>query len=163
MEECPKGSSRLTRSTNDVKQVCEILKKVNSDITKQSICDCVRLGKYSPEKNRPILVKMLQSHEVTSVLANRHSLSGCPKISIKPILTKEQLTIESALLKERWNLIQSGTDSRDIKIKGTRLYVKDTLHGSILNGIFTPSNKLNGTQDNIPFLDQGQEGEMRDP
>ena len=27
VEECPKGSSRLTRSTNDVKQVCEILKR----------------------------------------------------------------------------------------------------------------------------------------
>ena len=32
---------------------------------------------------------------------------------------------ESLLLKERWSLITSGIDKRHIKIRGTKLFVKD--------------------------------------
>ncbi len=37
---------------------------------------------------------------------------NCPGVSIKPLLTKEQLSIEAILLKERWKLIQSGSSSQ---------------------------------------------------
>ncbi len=99
-----KGSSRLSRSINYVEKVSEML---NPDVPKQSICDCVRLGKYSDEKkkNRPVL-KMSPSYEVTAILANWR---GCPKVSIKPILSKKQLSAKFILLGERWKLLQSGT------------------------------------------------------
>ncbi len=77
-----------------------MLKRVllNPFVPKQSICDCVRLGKYSAEKkkNRPVL-KMSLIYKVTAILANRR---GRPKVSIKPILSKEQLSAEFILLGE---------------------------------------------------------------
>ena len=58
----------------------------------------MRLGKYSAEKkkNRPVL-KMSLIYKVTAILANRR---GRPKVSIKPILSKEQLSAEFILLGE---------------------------------------------------------------
>ena len=35
--------------------------------------------------------------------------SGCPKISIKPVLSREQLSADFILLGEKWKLLQSGT------------------------------------------------------
>ena len=136
--ECAKGSSRLDRSTSDVREVTEILQKINPDLQSQSVCDCARLGKYSAEKKRPrpILVKLFRSHEVTSILDNRKKLSKCLGISIKPLLTKEQLSIESILLKERWKLINAGNNRSCIKIKGNSLLLNNLAYGSVANNKF---------------------------
>ena len=40
-----------------------------------------------------------------------------PPYSVKPYLSKEEQHCESALLKERWSLIQSGTSRESIKIR----------------------------------------------
>ncbi len=89
--ECPKGSSRL-----DVKEVTEIFQIVNPDLPNHSICDCTRLGHRT--------IKELCQFLITE--------RNCPGVSIKPLLTKEQLSIEAILLKERWKLIQSGSSSQ---------------------------------------------------
>ncbi len=150
IKECPKGSSRLTRSTNDVKEVTEIFQIVNPDLPNHSICDCTRLGKYNTEKNRPILVKLSRSHEAMSILDNRKKLNNCPGVSIKPLLTKEQLSIEAILLKERWKLIQSGSDRSNIKIRGNSLHHHNSIYGSVVNNKFVLNNDT--TSGSTPFL-----------
>ena len=43
---------------------------------------------------------------------------------------------ESLLLKERWRLIQSGTNRKSIRIQSTNIYVDDKLHGRVHNSLF---------------------------
>lgn len=156
IEECAKGSSRLIRSTSDVKQVTEILVKVNPELPSQSVCDCTRLGKYSSENKRPrpILVKLSRSHEVTSILDSRRKLSAYPGISIKPLLTKEELSIESILLKERWKLINSGNNRSCIKMKGNSLHLNNLTYGSVVDNKFVMRNET----PNDSFLGSSPEG-----
>ena len=42
----------------------------------------------------------------------------------------------SLLLKERWNLIQSGIERKSIKIQGTRIYANKKLVGQLSNSQF---------------------------
>ena len=57
------------------------------------------------------------------------------------------------LLKECWNLINSGIDRRCIKIKGNKLYVNNSIYGSVERSKFVlRANELS------PFLDQSQTG-----
>lgn len=38
-------------------------------------------------------------------------------------------------MKSRWDLIQSGTNREDIRIRGNSIYVNDLRKGSIVNGV----------------------------
>jgi len=51
-------------------------------------------------------------------------------------MTPEERLVESILLKERWALIQKGTDHRAIKIHGNRIFVNSKLHGEVKNSNF---------------------------
>jgi len=61
------------------------------------------------------------------------------EIRIKPDLSQEERQIESLLLKERWVLIQAGTERKAIKIRGTKIFVSNKLHGQIINSSFVSS------------------------
>ena len=50
---------------------------------------------------------------------------------------------ESLLLTEHWSLITSGIDKRHIKIRGTKLFVKDQLYGEITGSVFVPKHQTN--------------------
>ena len=50
---------------------------------------------------------------------------------------------KSLLLTERWSLITSGIDKRHIKIRGTKLFVKDQLYGEITDSVFVPKHQTN--------------------
>ena len=75
-------------------------------------------------------MKFIKSADAASVLSQRGSLSNST-VSIKPDMSKMERKRESLLLKERWSLIQSGVPRMDIKIRGSRLLVKNKLHGCI--------------------------------
>ena len=47
--------------------------------------------------------------EYFSCMVKMDPASGCPKISIKPVLSREQLSADFILLGEKWKLLQSGT------------------------------------------------------
>ena len=117
VSECPEGTSKPDQSSHDFGEVASFLWKVDSSIQPQSIKDMHRLGKYHHERlrPRPILVKFLRSADVSKVLAKRSFIQ--PPYSVKPYLSKEEQRCESALLKERWSLIQSGTSRESIKIR----------------------------------------------
>ena len=82
-------------------------------------------------------MRLIRIADVHSILSNRESLSS--PIYIKPDMTKEERHRESVLLKERWNLIQSGVPKKVIRIQGSRLYVRNALHGQLKNSMFVAS------------------------
>ena len=46
-------------------------------------------------------------------------------------MSPEERQIESILFKERWTLIQKGTECRAIKIRGNKIFLNNKLHGEI--------------------------------
>ena len=136
ISECPEGTSRICRAESDFKHVADIFSQLNTGIPESSIRDCIGLGKYKnqPMHPRPILVKLNRPTEVLKLLSLKESLPN--GVSFKPDQSKQQRTIESILLKERWKLIQSGTERKVIKICYNTLLVNDIPHGRVHNGKF---------------------------
>ena len=136
-----KGSPRLIRFARDFDSVISILSSLHPSIRQHSVRDCTRLGRFSDSRCRPILCTMCSSFDVSTVLAKRYLLSQKhPNIFIKPYLTPEALKIESALLKQRRDLITSGTLFKNIKIRDNSLYnslyINGTKHGSVINSTY---------------------------
>ncbi len=138
IKEQPSGSLRRTRLADDSNEVAKVVRELDNSIAEDSIQDCTRLGKFSGERKRPILVKLSHSCHVLSILSQRSKLRGTG-VSIKPEMTPNQLKIESILMKKRWVLIQSGITRNVIKIKGTSLYVNNLIIGSVVNFEFVDS------------------------
>ena len=125
VEECPPRTSKADRFESDLASVVSVLSTIDSNIQPQSIKDCYRLGKFSLQETcpRPILVRMIRISDVSKILSKKRLLSR--PYSIKPDMSREQRLVESVLLKERWHLIQSGIARNSIKIRNTRLFVKN--------------------------------------
>ena len=71
---------------------------------------------------------------------------------MKPDLSPDQRVQEKILLKERWNLIQTGVERSDIRIKGNAIRISGLPHGRVVNSVFVPHK----SDSNIPVsaLDQ---------
>jgi len=114
--ENPTGTQRIERLKADLTNTMSIMTQVSSEISSTGISDCHRLGKYNQNSNRPrpILVKFGRTVEVAMLLNNRRNI---PKgISIKPYMTPGEREVESLLLKHRWQLINEGTNRKDIRL-----------------------------------------------
>ena len=152
LKECEKGTKRPIRMKEELEQVTQILTATEKSVGPQSIRDCFRLGKYSEssKRPRPVLVKLSRSYDVSSILSNRQFL---PKdLTIKPDLPPAERAVESLLMKERWQLIQSGQNKKDIKIYGNKLLLKGNLYGTVANSEFvriSPSNAAHQSTSNI--------------
>ena len=117
----------------ELEQVTQILTGIEKGVNPQNIRDSFRLGKYadSNKRPRPVLVKLSRSYDVSSILANRQNL---PKgLTIKPDLSPAERAVESLLMKERWQLIQSGQNKKDVKIYGSKIFLKGNLYGSVID------------------------------
>ena len=138
--ECHSGTSRSARLELDLSNAVSVLSTLESSCQSQSICDCYRLGKYSPHgtRPRPLLVKFVRAIDASNILSKKGKLTR-PYL-IKPDMTQEQRKIESVLLKERWNLMQSGVSRTAIKIQGSNLYVTKKPHGRVVNSRFEPTS-----------------------
>ncbi len=137
IKECAKGSTRHTRLSKDTDAVSSLISKVDATIPDYSIRDCIRLGKYVEERCRPILVKLTRACQASSILAGRKNLSKSTGVWIKHDMTPSERSIDAILLKKRWELIQSGTDRGNIKIKGNKIFVGNKNYGSVINSAFT--------------------------
>ena len=67
--ECPKGSPRHERISHDTSLAGNIVKSICPDINDYAISDCLRIGKYSESRARPLLVKFVRSCDVVAVLS----------------------------------------------------------------------------------------------
>ena len=138
--ESPKGTKPNSRLAKDIENMVPILADLCPPISDQSIRDCVRLGRYTENKNRPILVKLSRACDAASILANRRKLSQHRHISIKPQMSPDERKIESLLLRERRSLILQGTDRKMIKIRNNRIYINKQLHGQVSTNEFIATN-----------------------
>ena len=129
--ECPEGMPRHARLQSDTKHVLSALPTTEPKIDSSSIRDLQRLGKFQPSRSRPrpLLVKFIRSSDVSSILSARPSPGS--NVSIKPDLSKSDRLRHSILMKERWKLISSGSSRADIKVRGSSLFLHNTLHGSL--------------------------------
>ena len=73
---------RVTRQKHDLDAVLTVLSNVDSTLSRLSVQDPHRLGKFNATdpKPRPLLVKFLHTFDVTSILSNR-SLAPTVKTS----------------------------------------------------------------------------------
>ena len=130
LKESNKGTSRHKREAEDLAAVGDVLAVLDIQ-SASAVRDCIRLGKYNSERNRPVLVKFTRSHDATLVMANRRKLASKPGISIRPDLPPEERRVQSLLLRERRGLITSGVSSKDILIRGNTLSVNRTKYGYV--------------------------------
>ena len=140
--ESKKGTPKHIRSSDDLSFVTDILSKADTKIDNFSIRICHRLGKYKEHapSPRPILVTFNRASDVSHILHKRSSLPS--NFVIKPDMTPEQRAREALLLKQRWLLIQSGTPKKDIRIRGSKLYLNNRVHGQIVNSEYCLSPLL---------------------
>ena len=75
---------------------------------------------------------MSRTCEVSSILRQHQKLKTCPGISIKPDMNPSERKVEFLLMSKRWNLIQSGVNKDQIKIRGNSIYVSNTKVGSVV-------------------------------
>ena len=144
VDESPEGTRKHVRVAHDHDSV-EVVQALDSSLDQQSIRDCFRIGKYSKEKSRPILIKLARVQSVTSILSNRKKLSEDPKhrkISIKRDMSKQERQNERLLLKERYQLIEVGTSRKDLRIRGNKLLVKNEVYGSVVENKFVRASSL---------------------
>jgi len=140
IKESPTGTQRSDRLKADFDSSLSVLSKANKEINVQSIRDFFHLGKYKRDaiRPRPILVKLNRAMDVTDALSNRSSLPE--GTTIKPDMSQEERKTESILLSQRWSLIQSGVNKKDIRIKNATLYVKGKKHGHVVDFEFRESS-----------------------
>ena len=142
IKEPSSGTARSERYKHDFNEALSLLSKLDGDIHPMSVRDCFRLGKFKANSRypRPILVKLTRSMDVHSILSQRSNLPE--GIVIKPDLSIAERKSESLLLKERFCLIQSGTDKRDIKIRLPILYLRGKKYAEVVNStlVKTPSS-----------------------
>ena len=135
VKECRPGMSKSARLEADLESVISIFSHIDSSIQAQSIKDCLRLGKYIPSqsRSRPILVKFIRFTDVTKVLSSRAKIS-------RPFFVKSDMSleerVEESLIKERWGLIQSGIERKNLRIRNNCLFVNGKVYGRIVNKSF---------------------------
>ena len=135
VDECGPGMTKTSRQESDLTTVATVLSSVDSSIESWSIRDCFRLGKFSKgARPRPLLVKFVRVSDVNKILS-KVRLIPKPYV-LKPDMSLAQRIRDSVILKERWKLIQSGIERKNIKIKNDCLYVNNQLHGRTVNQTF---------------------------
>ena len=72
---------------------------------------------------------------------------------IKPDLPPDKRAQEKILLKERWNLIQSGVDKTLIKIKRSSLLVKGSTFGHVKDAVFVRLDQASELVPDTAILD----------
>ena len=161
VQECSSSMSKSARFESDLTSIVNILSSLDSSIQSQ----CYRLGKFSTgaSRPRPLLIKFVRVADVTSILSKKRNLSN--PYSLKPDMSSEQRLQESVLMKERWILVQAGTERRNIRIRGNSLYVCGNLHGWVINSKFEhiaeasslPQNTSNSPRCSSPIVQQDQQ------
>ena len=137
VEECRSGLPRSARFESDLNSVVSVFSALDSSIQSQSVRDCYRLGKFFPgaSRPRPLLVKFVRAADASKIFARKKSLSS--PFFVKLDLSPAERVQHSALMQERWCLIQSGVSRKNIRVKGNALYVDNKLHGHVSNSKFT--------------------------
>jgi len=113
----------MDRQKEEQAAILNIMKFIN--LENVPISDSFRIGKYKAENKQPrkILITFSSVWDRRKVVSNAHLLKDYKhQIYISPELTVADKAIEKTLMQKRWELIQSGTDKKLLKIKNLKLY-----------------------------------------
>lgn len=118
--ECPDKLQRIERDANLVHDMTNFL-----SLNKPPIREVHRVGKFNnnSQRTRHLIVTFQSVWEVNKILAAASNLKNYKhKIFVRRVLTEAERTIEKKILRKRWELIQSGINRADLKIKNLKLY-----------------------------------------
>lgn len=103
-----------TKNENCSKMTLELVtKKMEIEIENNNIESCYRVGKYDPNKVRPIFVKFVRLDVKRQIFKNKRKLKGTG-IVIREELTKEKLEIVKAALNRIGNEGNVWTDNGNV-------------------------------------------------
>ena len=124
------GTSRSVCQKLDLDKLSSALSSSTFSFDSSSVKDFYRLGKFQPDRRhpRPILIRFIRSVDASNLLLRRFSLTS---VFLQPDRSKEERSKHAVLMKERWELICSGTPRSVIKVRGSSIYVRDVLHGKL--------------------------------
>mgnify|MGYP000064808800 CR=1 FL=1 len=94
-----------------------------------TITDCFRLGKFKSETTKPgtFIVTLLCVWDRNRILREARMLKNYKTpVFVTQDLTSAERVIQQKLLKERWALINGGTNRKHLKIRNFKLYRNDT-------------------------------------
>lgn len=103
----------------------ESIENIISDLGANSeVADCRRLGRYDSSKNRPVLVTFNNIWDKRKCLnlAIQKKYYNHKRILIIPELSPTDKLIEKALLRKRYDLINTGVDKSRLRIRNLKLY-----------------------------------------
>ena len=134
LKELPKGTKRHERLSSDIEEATNLLSCIDPIINDYSVRECVRLGNYDQNHCRPVLAMLNRPRDVASILSKKAScVSLPPNVQIRPDLSKEERAIKACLLKERRELINSGTERSQISIRRNKLFIGERLYGEVVD------------------------------
>ena len=81
-------------------------------------------------------------------------------ISVKPDMSSAERKKHSILMRERWDLIQSGVLRKEIKIRGDFLYVSNKKYGCALNSKFELCSNLIQSSSLCGFTSSSQQDQL---
>jgi len=148
IRESPSNTHRAARINIDLDNLRDTL----SDIDKSLNTSCIQ----DFHKPCPLLVKFLRVFDATLALSKRGSLQS--PIHVKPDLTRDKRAVDSAFLKVRWNLIQTGTDKKCIKLRANNIYINKLLYARLTkaNDGSIETNTVNNNLSNSQLSDSIQ-------
>ena len=157
LEESQTGTPKHARKLQDMQKAESVFTALDSSVICQSIRDCYRLGKYRPlhKRPRPVLIQLNRTSDVSEILAKRGSVKK--PIVIKPDLSPEQRKCETTLMRKRWALIQSGVDRASIKIRQSKLYINNVIHGTASGVTYMVATNLPSVQSPPSFSTNNSE------
>ena len=139
LPESTSGTKRFMRMRHDFEAAGSILSLIEPTFSETCIRECHRLGKFTIGKTSSSFI--YRSIDATTILNGRKKLASRPDIVIKPDMTPDERKIEQLLLREHKLLIQSGTERRVIKLRGSSLYVDDNKYGEVRENRFVVCTK----------------------
>lgn len=121
----PSSNSRENRTEDDKRNVADILKDINVDLSNIKV---FRLGKFMPSKNRLLKVVLNNSEDAVNVLRNKRNVT-VPSIRIFGDQTKKQQNYFHTIKKQLEDLKANGDDTKTIRfINNKPTIVKKTVN-----------------------------------
>jgi len=126
IQECAKGTIRNLRPQSELTNAVQVLSKVVESVSLQSIRDSYCVRKYTQSDHPHPLVAVLNgTADVSESLPIEVRGNLRHPYYVKPDTNPEERAVES----QRWSLITSGVDRKDIRISKNRIYIKHKLVG----------------------------------
>ena len=117
------GSKFIERQNAERNKIKDIFEHIG--LPSINIADFFRLGKYSPNQDRPrtMLVTLCSVWDCRLIFQSTHKLKSYnKKVYLSPQLTNTERETERKILTKRRELISDGVSRSDLKIKNLKLY-----------------------------------------